>query len=114
MKGVRRCSVPKYLIQGSYTVEGTQGLLKEGGSGRKAAIEQLLQSVGGRLEAIYFAFGDADVFLIADLPDSASAVAVSLTANAAGGAAVKTTPLITVEEMDAGSKKSPNYRPPGA
>ncbi len=106
--------MPKYLIQASYTVQGTQGVIKEGGSGRKAAVEQLVQSAGGRLESIYFAFGDTDAFVVADLPDNASAAAVSLAVTAAGGAAVRTTPLMTVEEMDAASKKSPTYRPPGA
>ena len=66
------------------------------------------------MESIYFAFGDTDALIIVDLPDNASAAAVSLAVNAAGGAAVRTTPLITVEEMDAASKKSPTYRPPGA
>ena len=107
--------MPKYMIEASYSVQGTQGLLKEGGSGRKAALEQALQSVGGKLESFYFAFGDTDVFLIADVPDSASAISASLTAHAAGGVShVKTTPLITVEEMDAAAKKSPAYRAPGA
>ena len=107
--------MPKYMIEGTYSVQGAQGLLKEGGSGRRAALEKAIQSVGGKLETFYFAFGDTDVFLIADVPDSASAVSASLTASAAGGVShVKTTPLITVEEMDEAAKKSPSYRAPGA
>ena len=36
-----------FLITASYTSEGTKGLLQEGGSGRKAAIQQALQGMGG-------------------------------------------------------------------
>lgn len=103
----------KFLIQASYTLEGTKGLLKEGGSGRRTAVDSAIRGMGGKLEWFYFAFGQTDVFLVAELPDSASAAAVSLTVNAAGGAKVTTTPLMTPEEMDAASKKSVQYRAPG-
>ncbi len=103
----------KYLIQANYTGEGTKGLLKEGGSSRRAVVEKLAGSVGGTIEAFYFAFGETDLFVIADMPDNINAAAVSLTASAAGTATVKVTVLLTAEEMDAAAKKSPIYRPPG-
>jgi uncharacterized protein with GYD domain len=65
--------MPKYLIQASYTVDGIQGLLKDGGSKRKAAAEQAIKGLGGSIEAFYFAFGDADAVVIADAPDNQSA-----------------------------------------
>jgi uncharacterized protein with GYD domain len=105
--------MPKYLIQASYTVEGVKGLLKEGGSGRRAAIEKVASSMGGKMEAFYYAFGETDVFVLLDLPDNVSAAAVGLAVNAAGGAAVKTTVLLTPEDIDAAAKKHPGYRPPG-
>jgi uncharacterized protein with GYD domain len=105
--------MPKYLFHSSYTVEGLKGVLKEGGSGRREAVEQALKSLGGTLEAFYYAFGDTDVFLIVDLPDHVSATAMSFVANAAGTAKVKTTVLITPEEVDQAVKKSVDYRPPG-
>lgn len=70
--------------------------------------------MGGRLESLYFAFGDHDVYVIADLPDNESAAAVALTVNSAGGAAVRTVVLLTPEEVDAAAKRSVDYRPPGA
>jgi len=103
----------KFLIQASYTLEGTKGVLKEGGTGRRTTVEQTIKGLGGKLEAFYFAFGQTDVFLIADLPDAVSAAAVSLTVNAAGGAKVVTIPLMMPEEIDAASKKSVQYRAPG-
>ena len=105
--------MPKYLFHSSYTVEGLKGVLKEGGSGRREAVEQALKSLGGTLEAFYYAFGDTDVFLIVDLPDHVSATAMSFVANVAGTAKVKTTVLITPEEVDQAVKKSVDYRPPG-
>jgi uncharacterized protein with GYD domain len=104
----------KYLIKANYTLNGIKGLIKEGGSTRRAAVEQMLTGLGGNVESFYFAFGDTDVFIIADIPDAKSVAAVSLTVNAAGGAQVTTTPLLTPEEMDEACKKSVRYRPPGA
>jgi uncharacterized protein with GYD domain len=105
--------MPKYLIQASYTPEGVRGLVKDGGSQRRAAAEAALKGVQGRLEAFYFAFGDTDVYAIADVPDNASAAAVSLAVSASGAVNTKTTVLMTPEEMDQATKKMITYRPPG-
>ena len=102
----------KYLVQANYIGEGLKGFLKEGGSSRRAAIEKLYESVGGKVEAFYYAFGDTDVFVIVDAPDNVTMAAVSLTVNAAGAATAKVTVLLTAEEIDAAVKKTPNYRPP--
>lgn len=106
--------MPKYLYRGSYTPTGVSGLLKEGGTGRRAAAETLMESVGGSVEANYWAFGEDDFFIIADLPDATSAAAAALAAAASGAIGVTTTPLLTAEEVDAAVAKSPDYRPPGA
>ena len=57
----------KYLFQAVYTNEGLEGLLKEGGSKRREAVEKAAKSLDGTLEAFYYAFGDIDVFAIVDL-----------------------------------------------
>ena len=56
--------MPKYLTVASYTAQGAKGLLKEGGTARRAAVEELMKNLGGRLEAFYFAFGDNDAYVI--------------------------------------------------
>jgi uncharacterized protein with GYD domain len=104
----------KYLIRGSYTAEGTKGLLKEGGTKRVAAVEKVIEGLGGRLEALYFTFGDADVLAIIDVPDAASAAAFSLAVSATGAVQTSTTPLLTPQEIDQACKKSVKYRAPGA
>jgi uncharacterized protein with GYD domain len=105
--------MPKYLLQASYTTEGVKGLLKNGGSKRREVVEQLTKALGGRVEAFYFAFGDDDVYIISDVPDHVTMSAVSLTVNASGAVKVKTTVLLTAEEVDQATKMTVNYRAPG-
>jgi uncharacterized protein with GYD domain len=105
--------MPKYLTQSSLTPEGVKGTLKDGGTGRRAAIERLAESLGMRLEAFYYAFGEDDVYAILDAPDSVTAAAYSMAVSAAATSRVKTVVLITPEEMDEVSKKRAEYRAPG-
>jgi len=105
--------MPKYLIQANYVGDGVKGLLKEGGTSRRAATEKAIKSLGGTLEAFYYAFGETDAFAIVDVPDNASMAAIALTAGASGAVAVKTTVLMTPDEVDEAVKKVPSYRPPG-
>jgi len=103
----------KYLLEAAYTTEGVQGVLKEGGSGRRAAIERLISAAGGTVEALYFVFGEDDVIVLVDLPDNATAAAVSLGVSSAGGATTSVRVLLTPEEIDAAAKKTIDYRAPG-
>jgi uncharacterized protein with GYD domain len=106
-------AVAKYLIEANYVGEGISGLLKEGGTRRHEAVDELFESMGGTVEAFYFAFGEKDVFIIGELPDNATAAALALRVNAAGAARCKTTVLITPQEVDQAVKKTAAYRPPG-
>jgi len=105
--------MPKYLIQASYTVEGIKGVMKSGGSARRAVVKEMLERLDGRLEAFYYAFGENDAFVIFDAPDNASVAAVSMAVGASGAARTKTTVLLTPEEIDQAAKKQVMYRPPG-
>jgi uncharacterized protein with GYD domain len=105
--------MPKYLLLASYTPEGQKGVLKEGGSKRREAADQAIKSVGGKMEAFYYAFGDTDAYLIVDFPDITSAAAISSIVNASGTTTLKTVPLFTAEEMDQAVRKNPQYRGPG-
>jgi uncharacterized protein with GYD domain len=103
----------KYLFEARYTPTGVKGLVQDGGTGRKAAIEKACAAAGGKLEAMYFAFGDVDAYVIADLPDNVAAAALALAVNQGGGATTKTVVLMTPADADAAGKKSISYRPPG-
>ena len=104
----------KYLLKGNYVGAGIKGLMADGGSKRREAASAAIQSVGGTLECLYYAFGDTDLFGICDFPDDASATALSLAVNSTGAVAISLTPLMTPEDVDAAVAKSPSYRPPGA
>ena len=105
--------MPKYLFHGSYTQEGLKGLLKDGGTKRREALKQAVESLGGTLEAYYFAFGDNDFYFIADSPDNVNAVAGSILGSASGTVKVNITVLLTPEEIDEAVKKTMDWRPPG-
>ncbi len=104
----------KYLIRANYVGEGVNGLLAEGGTKRMENARAAIESVGGSIESMYFAFGDTDVFGICEFPDDASATALSLLINSSGRVSVRLTPLMTPEDVDAAVAKTPSYRPPGA
>ena len=104
----------KFLIKANYQAEGVKGLIKEGGSARRAVVKGLVERMGGKIETFYFTFGDADAIIIVDMPDQASGLALSLAVNASGSVDVSSVPLITPEEIDAAAKKVPAYRAPGA
>jgi len=106
--------MPRYLITGSYTIEGAKGVIAEGGSGRVAAVTKLIASLGGTVESFYFGLGGDDFYVTADLPGNTAAAAGTMTVAAAGGANARTIVLLTPEEIDAAAKLSPSYRAPGA
>jgi uncharacterized protein with GYD domain len=105
--------MPKMLIKVSYSVEGTKGLLKEGGTARRATVQKMVEGVGGKVESFYYAYGDTDAYVIVDVPDTTTGIAVSLAVNASGAVRLATIPLIAPEEIDAAAKKAPAYRAPG-
>jgi uncharacterized protein with GYD domain len=105
--------MPKYLLEVNYTVDGVKGVLSKGGSARKAAAQAAAKSVGGKLDSFYFAFGGTDVYTVADLPSNAAAAALALTVSGGGGATVKTTVLLTPDEIDAATQEKVKYTPPG-
>lgn len=104
----------RYLIQGSYTAAGAKGILAEGGSKRRAAVDEMVKGLGGSVESFYFALGEEDVCVIVEAPSNVDVAAVSLAVGASGAVRLRTTALLTPEEMDEAAKKSVAYRPPGA
>ena len=104
----------KYLITASYSAEGLKGLQKDKASGRRTAVRQACESIGGKLDAFYFAFGEDDVVSIVDLPDNVAASALSLAASATGLIRTRTTALLTVEEVDKSLATTVKFRGAGA
>jgi uncharacterized protein with GYD domain len=106
--------MPKFMLKATYQVEGVRGLMKEGGTGRRTAVQKLVEAAGGTLESFYYAYGEDDAVLIVDIPDPKAALGLTLAVNASGAVRLTTIPLITPEEIDAAAKASVAYRAPGA
>lgn len=105
----------KYLLQATYTGEAWATQIQNP-QNREEALRPVVESLGGRLENTYFAFGEYDVIAIVEMPDNVSMAAFSLAASAGGAVtAVKTTPLMTMEEGIEAMRKASDagYRPPG-
>lgn len=105
--------MPKFLIQATYTPDGAKGLLKEGASGRRAAVDRVVSDLGGNVEAMYFTFGEDDLVCIIDFPDAVSMAAVSLTVKASGALHTRATPLLTLDEIDKAARRQVTFRAPG-
>jgi uncharacterized protein with GYD domain len=106
--------MPKYLFKSKLTVDGLKGLLAEGGTTRREVTERMVQGVGGRLESMYWAFGEEDVYVTAELPANTSAAAIGLVTSAVGGLRTSTVVLLTPEEIDEAVRQKVDYRAPGA
>src|SRR5258708_37422352 len=104
----------KFLIAASYTPEGLRGLAKDKASRRRKAVQEALAAMGGGLEAIYWAFGESDAFVICDCPDNITAAALSLAVSAVRLVRTTTTPRLTGEEVDPALAQSGSIRVPGA
>jgi uncharacterized protein with GYD domain len=105
--------MPKFLIDASYTSDGVKGVQSGGGTARVEAVTKAVEGLGGRVECFYFAFGDRDVYTVVDLPDNETAVALAIAVGSSGLVDIRTTPLVSAEEVDAAAQKSVSYTPPG-
>jgi uncharacterized protein with GYD domain len=105
--------MPKYLMEVRYNAEAVKGVTRDGGTGRRDAARKVVEGLGGKLETFYFAFGAVDAFVICDLPDEASAIAVSLAVNQTGLISGRTVVLVVPETVDSATKIIPAFRAPG-
>lgn len=105
----------KYLLHGSYSIEGNKGVVKGGGgTARGKAISAVIESAGGKLESLHWALGKDDFYIIADLPNNVAVAAVALQVGGSGAVSrLASTPLLTAEEVDAATKVGAKYTPPG-
>ena len=105
--------MPSFLHQVAYSREGWQALLSHP-QDRIEAVRPAVEKLGGKIKEAWFSFGDYDVVLITEMPDSVSAAAIAI-AFAGGGAckSVQTTPLLSTQEAILAMKKASEsgYRP---
>ena len=107
--------MPKFMYAISYSADGIKGVMQEGGSSRIEAAKSVAEALGCTVEGAWFAFGDNDVYLVVDAPDSVAAGAGSIMTGATGAVLTRTIALITPEEMAAKARETAaSYRPPGS
>lgn len=103
-----------YMVQAAYTPEAIATMVKKP-EDRAAAVRPVVERLGGRLEGIWFCFGDYDVVGIAQMPDNVTAAAFSFAVSQGGAVkALKTTPLMSAAEAVEAMKKAggAGYRAP--
>ncbi len=105
--------MPRYMFRASYTASGAAGLLAEGGTARAAAVTKMVESVGGTVETMDWAFGADDFFMIASVPDAEAAAVASLTVGASGAVSVTSAELLSAAQLDEVARRRAEYRPPG-
>lgn len=102
-----------YLFEVAYNADGWAALLKNP-QNRIEAVRPAIEQLGGRVIGAWYAFGDADIVLVAEMPDNVSAAALSL-AFAAGGVlrSTRTTVLIPPEDAVQAMRKAAasSYKP---
>ena len=104
-----------YMVQAAYTADAIAALVKKP-EDRAAAIVPVVEKLGGKLEGLWFCFGEYDIVGIMQMPDNVSAAAFAFAVSQSGKLrAVKTTPLMTSGEAMKAMKKAAGggYRPPG-
>ena len=106
----------RYLIEVGYTPESWSNQIHTHAN-VVDRITPSLEACGGKLECIYYAFGDADLIGIIDFADPTDAAAWALTVTASGALRMfKTTQLLTVDQGIAAMRKADkaraNYTPP--
>ncbi|MFG1775972.1 GYD domain-containing protein [Micromonospora sp. NPDC049051] len=104
----------RFLFTATYTVEGINGLMQDGAARRVEVIRALVENTGGRMESLHFGLGPYDAYVICDLPDQQTAIALAITIRAAGGLETRINPLLTPEEVDEALRVNTTYRSPGA
>ena len=106
--------MPKYLIKANYTTEGIRGVAAKGGTVRSEVVGKLIGDAGGTMECFYYAWGDADAYIIGDLPSDEAMAGIALAVSSSGSVNISTTPLLTPAQIDTASSSLPGYSPPGS
>jgi uncharacterized protein with GYD domain len=107
----------QYAFFFSYTSEAWARMISAPGD-RTAAVRQVLGSMGGSLESIYWMFGSHDGLAICEVPDSVSAAAVSIAVTSSGSfSRNETRELLSQEQLGQALQRAAvtaqGFQPPG-
>ena len=105
-----------YMIQGGYTADAWAGLA-HAPEDRTAAVREAMESLGAKLEAFYYTFGEDDFVVLTECPDNVTAAAIAVAVGATGRYRnLRTTVLLTAQETVEVMRKAGqiSFRPAGA
>ena len=105
--------MPHYMFRATYSQQGIQGVIKDGAASRVAAVEAMAGSVGGRILAAYWAFGDTTSSRSRSCRTTRRRWRSRRPSGRAGTAGVTTTVLLTAAEVDEALARKTTYRAPG-
>ncbi|MFG2056802.1 GYD domain-containing protein [Micromonospora sp. NPDC048930] len=106
--------MPTFLLKSTYTAEGLNGLIRDGGTKRAEVVRALVENAGGQLTSFHFAFAEEDTYVLCELPDHRAAAALAISIGGARGLRVQVTPLLSPAEVDEAAQMPTGYTPPGA
>ena len=99
--------MPIYMYQLAYTPESWAAQIKSPENRAENVGRPICEAAGGKLIGSWYAFGEYDLVLIADMPNAASMAAVALAVSAGGAVkAGKTTELMSGAEGVATMRKA--------
>ena len=108
----------KYALLGGYTTETWAKFIQNPGE-REGPVRRAVEAVGGKLETIYWSFGDDDYLVIIDCPDDVAAGAIAVAVGSTGALRnLRTIKLIEADQLQQVLQKAKAvvaaYVPPGA
>ena len=90
--------MPKYLALFSYSDQAMAAMI-ENPAEREPAVRSVLESVGARLEALYWMFGTHDGIAIVDAPDSLTMAGISAAVSSTGTIRSETHELFSTSDI---------------
>jgi uncharacterized protein with GYD domain len=110
--------MPKYMSQFSYSLDSVKGMVNKP-QDRRAAAEKIFAEAGGKIESMYFCFGDYDGVVITEFPSDVAAASAILAVGSSGAFSdIKTTVLIPMEDsvaaMEGANKIASKYMTPAS
>ena len=104
------------MAQFKYSLDSVKGMVAKP-QNRRAAAEKIFAAAGGKLEEMYYCFGEFDGFAIIDFPSNVDAASAVLAVGSSGAFSdIQTTVLIdmdeSVEAMEKAHSIVGSYTPP--
>ncbi len=105
--------MPLYLGRFKYSAEAVKAMI-DNPQDRGAVAAQTAESLGCKLQGMWWTFGEHDGVFLVEAPDNVTAIALSMAVGASGQISSEATPLLEMDEAQEAMRKaaSATFRPP--